>query len=189
MAASHPEGQNLDLEKFGNYLSLLARMQLEVRLQGKIDLSGVVQQTLLEAHQASEQLVALGEAERAAWLRRALAHNLADALRKLRTNRRNVARERSLEDALAQSAARLGTWLAVEQSTASQQVVRQEEALRLAQALAQLPAKQRQAVELRHLQGLSLAETAAKLECTKAAVVGLLHRGVQALRKQLSGQE
>jgi DNA-directed RNA polymerase specialized sigma24 family protein len=38
---------------------------------------------------------------------------------------------------------------------------------------------------LRHLKGLSLAEIAGELSCTKAAVVGLLHRGVQKLRALL----
>ena len=54
------------LEKFRAYLALLARLQVDARLQGKIDLSGVVQQTLFEAHQASAQLAGRGEAE-AAW--------------------------------------------------------------------------------------------------------------------------
>ncbi len=88
--------------------------------------------------------------------------------------------------ALEESSAQLEAWLAAEQSSPSEQVERHEQALRLAEALAGLPDKQRQAVELRHLRGLSLAEVAAELGSSKAAVVGLLHRGVEKLRALLS---
>ena len=51
---------------------------------------------------------------------------------------------------------------------------------------AMLTEEQRRAVELRHLKGQSLAEVAAALGCSKAAVVGLLHRGVHTLREVLA---
>src|SRR5207302_9999270 len=93
-----PPGLNEELAKYRDYLSLLARLHTDRRLQGKIDLSGVVQQTLLEAYQALPQLQGRSEAEIAAWLRRALANNLADEIRKLTTGKRNVAQEQSLQE-------------------------------------------------------------------------------------------
>src|SRR5947209_20626167 len=95
------------LERFREYLHLLGRLQLDPRWQGKIDLSGVVQQTLLEAHQAWEQLRHWDEARQMAWLRRALAHNLTDEVRKLGTARRGPALERSLDQAPEQASAGL----------------------------------------------------------------------------------
>ncbi len=174
------------LEQFRAYLAVLARSQVDDRLRGKIDLSGVVQQTLWEAHRSCERFAGRSEAEVAAWLRRALANNLTDEVRRLAVGKRDLSRERSLEAALEQSSARLEAWLAAEQSSPSQRLQKQEQAVRLAAALEKLPENQRRAVELRHLNGQSLAEVAAALGCSKAAVVGLLHRGVHTLRELLA---
>lgn len=182
-----PDAKGFDqgFEAYREYLHLLARLQVAPRLRAKIDVSGVVQMTLLEAHQARAQMRAQSEAQRAAWLRRILVNNLADAIRKFGADKRDVARERSLDAALEDSSSRLEAFLAAEQSSPSEQAVRQEQTLRLAEALATLPESQRKAVELHHLQGCTLAEIAAELGSAKAAVAGLLHRGLVNLRKQL----
>jgi hypothetical protein len=94
--------------------------------------------------------------EQAAWLRQVLARNLANVVRDLRRDKRDVAREQGLQAALDESASRLEAWLAAEQSSPSQLVERQERAVRLAEALAALPENQRKAVVLRHWHGCSL---------------------------------
>jgi RNA polymerase sigma-70 factor (ECF subfamily) len=176
-----------ELERYREYLALLARWQLAPHLRGKVDLSGVVQQTLLEGHRALDRLREQPAAARAAWLRRALANNLRDEVRKLAAARRDVGRERSLEAALDQSSALLEAWLAAEQSSPSGRAERHEELLRLAAALAGLPDDQRRAVELHHLQGRPLAEVAAEMGRSKGAVAQLLFRGLKKLR-QLMGE-
>jgi RNA polymerase sigma-70 factor, ECF subfamily len=176
----------LDIECFRSYLLLLAQMRLDRKLRGKLDASDVVQQTLLEAHQAMESFRGGDTAVQAAWLRQVLARNLANAVRDLTRAKRDVRKERSLQGDLDASASKLENWLAADQSSPSQKAERHEGALRLAEALAQLPETQREAVVLRHFQGLSLAEIAEQLECTTAAVTGLLHRGLKNLRKSLT---
>jgi RNA polymerase sigma-70 factor (ECF subfamily) len=183
-----PGGINEELSKFREYLVLLARLHTDRRLRGKLDLSGIVQQTLLEAYQALPQLQGRSDAEKAAWLRRALANNLADEVRKLTAGKRNTAQETSLQQALEQSSAQIEAWLVSEQAAPDDDSIRQEQALELAKALAQLPENQRLAVELRHLKGWSVAAVAEEMDCSKSAVIGLLNRGVKKLRALLRRQ-
>jgi RNA polymerase sigma-70 factor (ECF subfamily) len=173
------------LGRFREYLLLLARLHLGDQLRGKLDASDVVQQTLLEAYRKKAQFRGQTEAELAAWLRQMLTCNLADALRALGRAKRDVSRERSLEAALEASSTRLAGWLAAEQSSPSQQAQRHEDVLRLAEALARLPEAQREALVLRHCQGLSLAAISQELGRSPAAVAGLLKRGLRELRVQL----
>jgi RNA polymerase sigma-70 factor (ECF subfamily) len=56
----------------------------------------------------------------------------------------------------------------------------------LADALTKLPADQRQAIELHHLQGCPLAEVARQLDRSKGAVAALLFRGLRKLREVLA---
>ena len=170
-------------ERYREYLLLLARLQIGPRLQGKLDPSDVVQQTLLKAHHKRDQFRGTTGAERAAWLRAILAHALADAARKY--GQGMLGRERSLEASLEQSSHRLEQWLADSHPTPGQEVDRDEHLLRLAEALARLPDDQRRAVELRHLRGLAVGEIGQLMERSTAAVGGLLQRGLRALRGML----
>jgi RNA polymerase sigma-70 factor (ECF subfamily) len=182
--AGEPEVDVPALERFRGYLGLFARMHWDPRLRGKCDPSDLVQQTLLEAYEKRAQFRGGRADELAGWLRKMLAHNLADVLRAMGQAKRDVNLERSLEVA-GESSSRLEGWLAAEQSSPSQQAMKHEELLRLAGALDRLPALQREAVVLHHLQGMSLADLANHLERSEASVAGLLRRGLARLRELL----
>jgi len=184
---SQDEGE--DLEMFRPYLLCLARQQLDRRLQSKVDLSGVVNQTLFEARQRIADFRGRNESDRLRWLRSILAHNLIDETRTFRGPTRDASREISIEVDLEQSSNRLAACLKSEQTSPSQRVVKNEDVVRLAQAITSLPEDQRAAVECHHLQGLSLVETAEKLGKSKAATAGLLYRGLNILRERLSSGE
>src|SRR5262249_57405705 len=100
------------LEPYRDYLRLLASHQLGPRLRGKMDLSGVVQETLFEAHREIARGAKVPPNEHLPWLRRILANNLADQARRLTAGKRDVGREVSLQESIELSSQRLEEWLA-----------------------------------------------------------------------------
>lgn len=170
-------------ESFRPYLHLFAGMMLDKRLQGKVDLSGVVQLTLLEAWQNEPSISTQSEAQRASWLRKALTNNLLDEVAKFRTEGRNFEKEIPLSTVLEESSLRIQAILAREESSVSQCLSRDEQLQRLAYALAQLRPDQARAVELHFLLGCTLAETGEIMNRSEQSVVGLVFRGIKKLRE------
>jgi RNA polymerase sigma-70 factor (ECF subfamily) len=176
-------------ERYRAYLHLLARLQLDRRLQAKVDASDIVQQTFFQAIRGWGEFRGRTDAEVAAWLRQILARNLTNTLRDLGRQRRDVRRERSIRADVEQSSARLESWLVADQTSPSQRAVRSEQAVQLANALANLPEAQREALTLHHLQAWTLDQVAEHLGRSPAAVAGLIKRGLRALRQQLQSKE
>jgi RNA polymerase sigma-70 factor (ECF subfamily) len=156
------------LENYRGYLLVLAQMQLNQRLQSKVDAHDVVQETFLEGYRDFHQYQGSSEEELLGWLRRILATNLA---------------ENELDAGLHQSSACLGSVLAAPGSTPSEKVMRQEESVRLASALQELPEHYREVVLLRNLQGLSFIETAQRMGRSVDSVEKLWARALVKLRR------
>ena len=78
---------------------------------------------------------------------------------------------------------------AADQTSRSQAAERNEELLRLADALAALPEPQREVVVLKHLRGWTLQRIAEHLGRTIPAVASLLRRGLEDLRRRLAPKE
>src|SRR5438270_11886117 len=90
------------LELFRNYLALLARTQIDLHLQGRVDASDLVQETFLDACRDFGQFRGTSEIEWVAWLRKVLIYNLARVVQKqVVAQKRNARREVSLEQHLA----------------------------------------------------------------------------------------
>jgi RNA polymerase sigma-70 factor (ECF subfamily) len=172
----------LDLQRYRTYLLLLARSHDKM---GGEEASDLVQKTMLAAHAQRAEFRGASPAELAAWLKQILRREVIDAYRHRRRLKRDVHREVPLEAEVDGSFSRMDVCLAAVESSPSQRVSREEEMISLASAIAQLPEAQREAVVLHHLQGATLAEVAARLQRTEAAVAGLLHRGMKQLRELL----
>jgi RNA polymerase sigma-70 factor, ECF subfamily len=173
------------LEDYRDYLRLLCRLEMGPLLRSRVDPSDLVQQTLQQAFRALGQFRGRDEAARAAWLRRILARNMAQALRDHTRDKRDIGRERSLQAVLDRSSARLEACLAADGSSPSERAIRNEQVIRLARALDALPDAQREAVTLHFLQGRSLVEVGQHLGRSQAAAVGLIQRGLRQLRSLL----
>ncbi|MCA9260721.1 MAG: sigma-70 family RNA polymerase sigma factor [Planctomycetales bacterium] len=172
------------LERFRKYLRLLAGSQLDSRWAGQIDASDVVQQTMLNALANAEQFRGKTECDLLGWLRQILANHLTDLIRRHRRAKRDVARCQSLDESIFEAFRRVEA-LALSCSTPSQNAVRNEQLLRLPEALETLTETQREAIVLHHLHGLKLVETARLMGKSETAVCGLLHRGMKRLHEIL----
>ena len=146
------------LQHYRSFLLLVAQRSLHPKAAVRYDPSDVVQQTFEEASKGFASFGGSTEEEFSAWIQRIHAHNLCDAARMhLDSEKRSVKRERQLY-ASDRSPVILWREPAGEQSTPSRRAIRGEQALRLARILQSLPEAQRDAVRLRHLEGLSIGQ-------------------------------
>jgi RNA polymerase sigma-70 factor (ECF subfamily) len=182
---SSPTTAPFDLEPYRPLLMILARSQRNLLRE---DASDLVQRTFLAAHAQQQQFRGTTAAEFGAWLKQILRRQLIDAYRQQKRLKRDVQQEMALVASIDGTFARLDQWAAIE-STPSQHVAQDEELLRMAAALTQLPEAQREAVVLHHLQRATLADVADQLGRSPAAVAGLLHRGLKKLRELLDAGE
>ena len=179
-----------ELERYLPLLRVQARqMHLDPRLRRRFDGSDLVGETLLKACAELPGFRGSTEAELVAWLQQILAHCALDQVRRERAGKRDVALERSLQAAAGEPSARLEAFLRARGPSPSEEAQQREELLRLAAAIDQLPEPERDALILRKLMNLSVAEIAEQLGRTKKAVGGLLERGLHRLSKSLPGRE
>jgi len=174
-----------DLNGYRNYLRFLARAHLDDRVKPRVDPSDIVQETLLEAHRSLPEFRGEKEIELAGWLRKILARRMAHAVRDHTRQRRDLRRERSLEASLHASSVRLERFLISEGPSPSERASANERVGQLADAMESLTADQREAIIEHYFHGRTVAQVAAELNRSEAAVGGLLHRGMQSLKRIL----
>ncbi len=175
------------LERYRAILHVAAEAQIGPKLKVRCDPSDLVQHTLIDAQRDFPAFAGSTEPEFLAWIKRIHRRNLADVIKRhVHAARRTVLREEPLLDPNSDSVCMPLGGLAAARSTPSQQVIKAERALRLAEILLTLPEAQRRAICLRHMEGSKLEAIAEELGRSVGSVAGLIDRGLTTLRKTMS---
>jgi len=166
------------------------RQHIEFRVgRGQVDLStdDVLQETFIQAVRDIGQCQAATQVSFFAWLKGVADNRVRDALKKTATKKRGGDRRqiRAIKIADVSSLKPLVELLAESLDTPSVDAAGDEAVKAVQVALSSIPDDQREAILLRHIQGLPLDQVASGLGKTPAAVRGLIHRGKQALREAL----
>jgi RNA polymerase sigma-70 factor (ECF subfamily) len=177
--ASDREALSRLLDLYRNYLRLLARTWLNGTARGKADPSDLVQETMLRAARAFGSFRGSEEGELVVWLRQIMARQLADLVRRLRADRRDVGREQPLDAELRD---KLHDMASSTFTGASGAMRRRELGVLLADALAQLSPARREVIVLRNLEELEWPEISRRMGKSEAAVKKLWARALLALR-------
>ncbi len=165
------------LEHFRPYVQLIVRAMRPRKLRARVGDSDLAQDALLEAHRSFPSFRGTTVAEFTAWLRGLVRQTTQHTLRgHLATEKRAADRERGEAEL---------SGLAGAQSSPSAQVIRHEQAARVAAALAHLPADLQQVILARHVDGRPYAEIAQELGCSEEAARARYTRALRRLRQVL----
>jgi RNA polymerase sigma-70 factor (ECF subfamily) len=160
-------------------------LRIDPRLAARLDPSDIVQDALAEAHRRLPVYAAERPIPFYPWLRRIAWERLLRMRRRhIDAKRRTVLREDALP--LSEGSEMLLAERLAAASTPSEQLLRREIRERLHEALAQLPAADREVIVLKHLEELSFQEAAAVLEISTAAIYSRYYRAIQRLHRLLN---
>jgi len=183
-AGDEAAGEEL-FERCRNYVSLLARVQVESWLQAKVDASDLVQQTLLEAYRGLADFRGKSEGEWLAWLKQILTHNTTDFVRHYKgTAKRQIRREVPI-DVPGDGSTFFRRDPSDPGESPSQLVMQHENAIELADAVSRLSEDHQEVILLRNVQRLSFSEVAERMGRSRPAVQMLWLRALKKLKEGL----
>jgi RNA polymerase sigma-70 factor (ECF subfamily) len=163
---------------------IAARLPREFVAVASVD--DVLQDTFVEAFRGISQFVPRENGTFDGWLATIAEHQVLATLDRLRARKRRGKRQHAARaDQRASSVRDLVELLSDSGKQPSSQAVKDEAVLAVRVAVAGLPQAQQDAVRMHHLDGKSIAETAAELQRPPGAVRGLLQRARKTLRDSL----
>jgi RNA polymerase sigma-70 factor (ECF subfamily) len=175
------------------YPQLHARLEATMggALRAKTTPDDILQEAFLSVFRHIDSFEDRGPNAFINWIYTILDSKLSDARRAAQRQIHTVADQAltTPEQASADSCWNLLEHVYADSGTPSR-VVRREETLgALLTCIASLPEAQHQVIQLRFLEGVSVADAAARLGKTEAAIVALTQRGLQGLRESLARRD
>lgn len=167
---------------------LVAEMgsKLPSDLQGSVSAEDIVQDAYVVAFQRIASFNSQDHERFYPWLAAIARNRLMDAVKAQRTAKRGGGRVAvTAEQGEDQEMVGLLELLAVHSHTPSRSAAGHEAAEALERALGHLPEDYREALRLRYLDALPVAQIAAQMKRSEGAVHMLCHRGLQAMRLSL----
>lgn len=175
-------------EESRNRLQRIVAASIDSRVQGRIDASDVLQETLIEASRRIEEYTAAPTVSFFVWLRFLAKQQLAMAHRRhLNVKARDARRDLPLH-AFGEgsgSAVALAAQLAARLTTASAALSRKELQREIQSALALLDDKSREILMLRHFEQLTNIETAQVLSISVTSACNRYVRALERLKQIL----
>ncbi len=174
---------------FARHRRQLKRMvsaRIDPRLAARVDPSDVVQDALIEAARRLDEYLEKRDIAFYPWLRQLAWDRLIQLHRHHTRQKRSIHREEKDEMRVSDhSVAQLVQQLVNNDTSPSRRAARRETFERARDALDQLPSAYREVLMLRHLEQLSIAETAAVLGVSEGTVKSRHFRAVSQLHQQL----
>ena len=176
------------LDRHREALRRMIRMRLDKKIQGRVDVSDVVQDVLLEASRRLPQYLENPVMSFHLWVRQIAKDRIIDAHRRHRVSaKRSVDREQQLAVHLGadRSTMELVAEIHDRGLTPAAAATRQEMARLVESALGQLSDQDCEIIVMRHYEQLSNQEIAETLDLTEPAAGMRYLRAIRRLRKQL----
>jgi RNA polymerase sigma-70 factor (subfamily 1) len=178
---------------YRNYLRMAIRTSFGPRLRERVELSDVVQETLVEVVRQFPRFTGETEVALAGWLRYLVGQKLADLARyHRRAKRGGDGRTRRLDLATGsegddEERGRMLDILALSQTSPSQAASRREQLARLADALASLPEEEADVLWLYFVENLPFVAVGERLDLSRKSVSRICARGLKHLKRSMEG--
>ena len=178
--------ENLEFENvFSGYedrLKRLIRVRMDHRLRNRVDVSDVLQETMIEAHRRKDEYRS-DLMPPYLWLRMIAGQKLVDLHRQhLGAKKRSVLREDRFPEA---SSIVVAAELVGNLTSVSEAVMRAELKMKIESLLEQMEEIDREIIALRHFENLTNAEIAKVLDISPTAASNRYVRALQRLRSVL----